>query len=148
MRELVKVNHLQNCLLCHPPIDQKKVAEVTFKGGEEKIRGGRGGMPQGLTAPVALPGQPLASPTPSGGYGHFSQPDTLLAFDATYLRQDFSTKLPVADARPWPDTQRFDFMVRTREVTEKEADEVRALLRQEQPYQDAARAALQRLRDK
>jgi hypothetical protein len=41
--------------------------------------------------------------------------------DVTYLRQDFSAYLPVADAAPWPETQRFDFLVRTRDLSEAEA---------------------------
>ena len=41
--------------------------------------------------------------------------------DVTYLRQDFSAMLPVAEAHPWPEMQRFDFPVRERNVTEDEA---------------------------
>jgi hypothetical protein len=41
--------------------------------------------------------------------------------DVTYLRQDFSLLQPVADANPWPEMQRFDFLVRTRVLTESEA---------------------------
>jgi hypothetical protein len=41
----------------------------------------------------------------------------------TYLRQDFSMMLPVADAAPWPAMQRFDFVARTRVLKE---DEVQA----------------------
>jgi len=37
--------------------------------------------------------------------------------DVTYLKQDFSVVLPVADHGPWPATQRFDFLVRERAAT-------------------------------
>jgi hypothetical protein len=39
----------------------------------------------------------------------------------TYLRQDFSAYLPVADAHPWPEMQRYDFLVRERKLTDQEA---------------------------
>jgi hypothetical protein len=41
----------------------------------------------------------------------------------TYLRQDFSVMMTVPDAHPWPELQRFDFLVRERKLT---ADEVEA----------------------
>ena len=40
--------------------------------------------------------------------------------DTTYLRQDFSVMMPVENAAPWPEMQRFDFLVRTRVVEGKE----------------------------
>ena len=103
-----------------------------------------------LTAPVPLPNQALPTPTPQGGYGHFTVPDTLLSFDVTYLRQDFSVKLPVAAAHPWPEHQRFDFLVRTRELTAIDAQAYRELLRpatpgELSPYQRAAVTALRQL---
>jgi len=154
VRELVRINHLRNCLLCHSPMDPAKapaVADVQMLHKERDESSRRVGLavPGGLTAPVPLPGQALSTPTPSGGYGQFTIPDTLLTFDVTYLRQDFSVKLPVAKAQPWPELQRFDFLVRTRELTEKEADAYRALLRPEDgnlsPYHRAAVASLRQL---
>ena len=54
-------------------------------------------------------------------------------------------KLPVAKVSPWPDVQRFDFLVRTCEVSEKEAQVLRELLRPVEgdlsPYQRAAVAS-------
>jgi hypothetical protein len=163
VRELVRINHFRNCLLCHAPASQTVTAQApgtaTPNGGEVApiAPGGKGmgkGMPRGpvaLTAPVPLPGQPIPTPSPRSPYGQsrFSIPETQIAFDVTYLRQDFSVKLPVARAQPWPELQRFDFLVRTREITEKDADAYRALLRPEaggqSPYQQAALTALQRL---
>jgi hypothetical protein len=68
-------------------------------------------------------------------------------FDVTYLRQDFSMKLPVADADPWPALQRYDFLVRTREMADEEARAIQKLLQAEQPngvspYRRAAVSAL------
>ena len=58
-------------------------------------------------------------------------------------------KLPVAKVNPWPEVQRFDFLVRTREVSEKEAQVLRELLRPVEgdlsPYQRAAVASLRQL---
>src|SRR5262249_16009265 len=63
------------------------------------------------------PSDPL--PSPSEGY-QTTSPDVLVRIDMTYLRPDFSMLQAVADANPWPEMQRFDFLVRTRELTELE----------------------------
>ena len=60
---------------------------------------------------------------------------------------------PVADAAPWPEMQRFDFLVRTRELTKEEADAFRAKLDKREPgritpYQRAAVTALRELTGK
>ncbi len=47
----------------------------------------------------------------------------------TYLRQDFSVLSSVANAHPWPEMQRFDFMVRTRVLT---PDEITAHVKEKQ----------------
>jgi len=70
-----------------------------------------------------------------------------VSFDVTYLRQDFSVKLPVTNAQPWPAQQRFDFLVRTRAITDKEAEVYGNLLRPAKnsdlsPYQQAALTSL------
>jgi hypothetical protein len=44
--------------------------------------------------------------------------------DVTYLRQDFSVCQPVANPKQWPKNQRYDYVVRKRELT---ADEARKL---------------------
>ena len=89
------------------------------------------------------PQSPL--PSPSEGYSN-SIPDILVRLDVTYLRQDFSLLQPVADAHPWPEMQRFDFLVRTRVLTPKEADALptpkKGVL---SPYQRVTLAALREL---
>jgi hypothetical protein len=79
--ELVRVNHLGNCLLCHA------------------VSGDKSDPVRGL---VPTPGAPL----PELYYD--SQEGTFARADVTYLRQDFSAMQPVADADPWPAVQRFD----------------------------------------
>jgi hypothetical protein len=103
VREIVRINHHRNCLMCHSPGQDVQ--------GNSEI----------LTAQTPVPGQPL--PSLSGGYGRQSIPELVVRIDVTYLRQDFSMMLPVADAAPWPEMQRFDFVVRTRNLKD---DEVKA----------------------
>jgi len=112
VRELVRINHHRSCLLCHAPGNTGTVA------------------PDTLTAAVPVPSEPL--PLPSQGYQN-SSPDLLVRLDVTYLRQDFSMFQAVADANPWPEMQRFDFLVRTRVLTEKEADTYQEKLRNLEP---------------
>jgi hypothetical protein len=155
VRELVRINHHRNCMLCHAPgTNATQISSVGMSSAvpmsvpqstsgpptkdppgatsdEERRRIERIRLIQvhektravvvfgdPLTAQVPVPGEPL--PTPSQGYGN-SQPDLLVRIDVTYLRQDFSLRLPVSDAHPWPEMQRFDFLVRTRTLTDTEA---------------------------
>jgi hypothetical protein len=74
----------------------------------------------------------------------------LVRIDVTYLRQDFSRKQPVANAQPWPQMQRFDFLVRSRQLSAEEAQEFRTKLTPAAPeamsaYQHLAVAALRDL---
>ncbi|HMF11438.1 MAG TPA: HEAT repeat domain-containing protein [Gemmataceae bacterium] len=86
--ELVAVNHLRNCLLCHAP---------SFDNSDP----GRGAVPDPL--------KPLAS-------RYYDSDGIFARADVTYLKQDFSAFQPVPDAKPWPKEQRFDYLVRYREV--------------------------------
>jgi hypothetical protein len=130
VRELVRINHHRNCALCHAP------------AAEDSLRGGL----STLTAPVPLPNLALGNDY----YLSESSPGILVRFDITYLRQDFSLLQPVKDAHPWPEMQRFDFLVRTRVVTAKEAQEYQQqfALRQaggRNPYRQAVLLALREL---
>lgn len=135
VRELVRLNHHRNCLLCHPPANTPDVKIGTF-----------GQIDDLVTGPVPNPYQEL--PSPSQGYRRFASPDILVRADVTYLRQDFSAFLIVKDAQPWPQQQRFDFLVRTRLVTTKEAEAYRAWLTAQGPdyLPPHRRAALTALR--
>src|SRR5262249_37828596 len=97
VRELVRINHFRNCLLCHAPSFDRK----------EPVRG---------LAPV--PGEPI----PQTAYYAERSGGGVVRADITYLRQDFSVTLPVSDSKPWPTEQRYDFLVRTRPLTEKERE--------------------------
>ena len=105
VRELVKVNHHHNCLLCHAPGNTENTSQGVLK------------------VAVPLPSEPLPKPADGGGYMSTPplSPDIVVRIDMTYLRQDFSLMMPVNDAHPWPEMQRFDFLVRTRTLTATEA---------------------------
>jgi hypothetical protein len=132
VREMVKLNHHRNCLMCHAP------------------NGTGTPNPNALTAEVAVEGQPL--PSPSQGYRQDTA-ELLIRLDVTYLRQDFSATLTVPDAHPWPEEQRFDFFVRERTLTADEAAEYVAKLTPKEegvlsPYHKAAVTALRDLTGK
>jgi uncharacterized repeat protein (TIGR01451 family) len=187
MRELVKINHHRNCLMCHAPgepalggpsgapmfqrtssvqrieglakdgsrrtefvvteVDEPKTPPpapppAPFSEGPSKPAPAPSPeVPQGA---IPIPGEPL--PSPSTGY-QSSHPDILVRVDVTYLRQDFSVMLPVKDAQPWPEMQRFDFVVRNRFLTDKEAETIRTALEKAgpSPYRQVAHAALRGL---
>lgn len=86
-REMVRVNHARNCLMCHPP---SPIATDLVRG--------------------AIPdqSQPLAPPTTPAYYTGTNQ---FVHASTTYLRQEFSVVLPVANPGPWPDHQRYDYLI-------------------------------------
>jgi hypothetical protein len=129
VHEMVKINHHRNCLLCHQPSDPNT-------------------MPGGVNAVVPTPGESFPVPTPGNPYG--SQPsEVMVRADITYLRQDFSMMHQVPGASPWPEMQRFDYMVRTRVLTQQEAADAKAAPASEQsPHHMAVVAALERLTGK
>lgn len=133
VKELVKVNHHRNCLMCHAP------------------NGSGTPNTEAITAQVAVPGQQL--PTPSQGGYRSDIPELLIRLDVTYLRQDFSVSMPVKEAHPWPSNQRFDFFVRERVLSADEAEEFRTKLTPKEagvlsPYHKAAVSALRELTGK
>jgi hypothetical protein len=127
VREVVKLNHLQNCMLCHT-------------AGQSSV-----------AAQVPVPGQPVQ---PSfQGYGQSRNPSLMVRVDVTYLRQDFSLMMPVKDHGTWPTVQRFDFLVRERTLTKDEAGTYREKLSLKDegvysPYHKAALFALRELTGK
>jgi hypothetical protein len=132
VREVVKLNHHRNCMMCHAPA------------------GSGNPNPNALQAEVAVQGQPL--PTPAEGYRQSTQ-ELMIRMDVTYLRPDFSASMPVKDAHPWPEMQRFDFLVRERKLTADEAAAYRDKLTPKEegilsPYHKAALAALREMTGK
>lgn len=100
VRELVRLNHLRNCLLCHTPSADKE-----------------DGLVRGL---VPTPGERLPA------LYYKSQDGNFVRADRTLLRQDFSTILTDDAAYPWPREQRYDFVTRLRTVPPGEVPELSA----------------------
>jgi hypothetical protein len=116
VRELVRVNHQQNCLMCHA---------ASFNDADP------------LRAPV--PPSPDPAPTPTGPEYYSSAPSPTQRFvraDITYLRQDYSVVI---------DGIRHDLFVRERPATaedEARADARRGVVTR---HQQAAAFALREL---
>lgn len=156
-RELVRINHHRNCLLCHAPAHTKAVVQVAQDNKAElrdRMKRAQKALEklkddsENLLAPAPLPNRSFDKDTSS--YRREDEMDHILVrVDITYLRQDFSAFLPVEDAAPWPDYQRFDFLVRTRTLSEADATALRKRLQPQQgemtPYQQAALFGLREL---
>ena len=96
-RELVGINHMRNCLLCHAP----------SISSEDSTRG-------------LIPHS--SRPIPTQYYGGSSEPvPYAVRADITYLEQDFSVVQPVSNPGPWPHEQRFDYVVQNRKLSADEA---------------------------
>jgi hypothetical protein len=149
VRELVRINHLRNCQLCHAPAAHRHAPEEEENSNKlQKKASSRGVLirqgqeeEDASTAQVPMPGESIRE------YYGSSIPDLLVRFDVTYLRQDFSVSLPVEKADPWPSMQRYDFVIRTREITEQDARDWRELLpaNAASPYHRVALAAIKEL---
>jgi hypothetical protein len=99
-RELVRLNHHSNCLLCHAPSFDEK----------DFVRG-----------PVPDPSRMLPPSLSAVYYGASGSRGLFVRADVTYLRQDFSEVQQVENPGNWPKLQRFDFLVRVRPLTDDEA---------------------------
>jgi hypothetical protein len=96
--ELVRINHLRNCALCHvPSVDKSDPA--------------RGFMP--------VAGEPF----PRLYYASQELTGNFVRADVTLLHQHFSVNLKVPSDGIWPTTQRFDFVTRLRPATTAEIEE-------------------------
>ena len=98
-RELVGINHMRNCLMCHAP-------------SLSSLDSSRGVIPH-----TSRPLPPhYYDPEGSGDLVPFT-----VRADVTYLEQDFSVLQHVENSGPWPRTQRFDYVVQNKKLTEVEA---------------------------
>jgi len=125
VQEVVRINHLCNCVLCHAPSLEK---------GDLVRRS------------VPIPGQTIAV-----YYADRERPGSLFVrADLTYLRQDFSVVQPVAKPDKWPAEQRYDYLVRTRPLSKTEQAAVEELAKENKapksyPQQSAVVFALREL---
>jgi hypothetical protein len=120
--EMVRINHLHNCLMCHAP----------SKGTTDLVRGR-----------IPDPSKPLP---PLTQY-YEDNSGIFVRADVTYLKQDFSVFQPVERPGQWPQMQRFDYIVRARRVDTYQ--ELAALQQKKQskdyPQRDAALFAIREL---
>jgi hypothetical protein len=94
--EMVRINHLRNCVLCHAPSTDR----------QDPVRG-----------LIPSPGKEIPIVYYESVSGDF------VRADITYLRQDFSVAQPVENAAPWPYFQRYDYLIRRRPATPGEVSE-------------------------
>jgi hypothetical protein len=100
--EMVRINHLSNCVLCHPP------AERRVSRGDAVAA-----TPIGLVAAAPTPGEPLP-------FRYYGNPTDGVQGDIVYLRQDFSAVHRTAAYEPWPVEQRYDYLLRSRPAAPEE----------------------------
>jgi hypothetical protein len=123
IRELVRINHHRNCMLCHAPLGDAKVTRD---------------IPLG----PAVSMQNELPPISSAVYYSERGGAILVRADITYLRQDFSVVQEVNNPGKWPVMQRFDYFLRTREFGENETFEA---LPEVTPHRQAVLEALEGL---
>lgn len=105
IREVVRVNHLANCMVCHAPSMSK----------EDLVRGR-----------VPAPGE---DPPPQ----YYQEATGLFVrADITFLRQEFSVVQPVPASGKWPGNQRYDYLLRTRPATPQDLKLLKLLERNKQ----------------
>jgi hypothetical protein len=93
VHEVVRVNHLRNCLMCH----------AVSLADSDKVRG----RVPNLEVPVR-------ETSPQAYYRQTSTNDIFVRADTTYLKQDFSVVQPVKSPGAGPARQRHDYLVRAR----------------------------------
>jgi hypothetical protein len=104
VREVVKLNHNRNCFTCHAP----------FMGATSR-------EPVGLQIRVPAPDEALPPISSRVYYNTGAGGFPAIQANHVLLRQDFSRMDHVDAPGDWPDTQRYDYLVRTRKITPAEA---------------------------
>ena len=97
--ELVAINHMRNCLLCHAPA-----------GSSHDIATG------------VIPS--WDKPLPKQYYKSENPHSPSVRADVTYLEQDFSVVQPVKRRGKWPRDQRFDYVVQQKPIKRTKANQV------------------------
>lgn len=113
--QLVRINHLRSCLLCHEPSLGPSSDRETLSFGRSL---------RSLDAPVPSVRQML--PPSQAYYAQRKSPTGIFVrLDIVYLRQDFSVTqvMPPSKESFWPRLQRYDYVVRHQPLTEEEACE-------------------------
>jgi hypothetical protein len=147
-REVVRINHMDNCLVCHPPsnagnefaqgmvpgfavLDKKRVVPTSSlsPSAQTIVTGGGAGV-QPVITPSAYPYAGV-SPISESSVAPFT-----VRGDITYLRQDFSIQQPVrVEPANLSVDLRFDYIVRFRPLTEKQTREWKAQAKRPDTYE-------------
>jgi hypothetical protein len=117
VKELVRIGHMANCMVCHAPSLSTK----------DLVRG---------RVPV-----PDEDPPP---LYYAERTGLFVRADTTFLRQDFSVMQPVTHAGKWPGNQRFDYFTRIRPLSPLEKT---AWLKKQQETQPPREALLYSLKE-
>jgi hypothetical protein len=125
--QLVRVNHLRNCLLCHAPsLNSSGALRGVVPSPSQFLRRRREGYYE-----------PRQSPT-----------GVFVRGDIVYLRQDFSLMqyAPTSKSSFWPGLQRYDYLIRRVPIDEEDACKWHANhAAEESPHRQAILAALREL---
>jgi HEAT repeat protein len=140
VRDVVRLNHVGSCLICHAP---------AFSGRDPVV--GIDPITLRPTSTVENPnthyGKPFLTDGRSGIWGN----NILIRADVQFLRQDFSVTFPVKQVFGVSQGQRYDFVVRTRQL---KGDELKEYKKQEPspsasyPQRESALTALRALAGK
>jgi hypothetical protein len=130
--------------------DQSGLDAPATANDADKAGSGSGSEDDSFAAPIPTPGVELPAPSQGFDFSLFSSPHATVRVDVTYLPRDFSRMLPVADAKPWPETQGRASLMRTRGLPDGEAGAYFAGAQKHaavtgSPSREAAPAALRRL---
>ncbi|MDB2686622.1 hypothetical protein N9Y42_05375, partial [Mariniblastus sp.] len=122
-RELVAVNHMRNCMLCHAP--------------SRTVNDSARGLTPSWDQPIPI------------GYYQVNKPTgVFVRADIIYLRQDFSVLQPVKNNGPWPKEQRFDYLVQNKKLNKKVAKQaIKAITNEPNLNREAIVYALRELTD-
>jgi hypothetical protein len=160
LQDVVRLNHLNNCLMCHPPAAR---ANEPVLGVDPVVPLPVRLQTPGMTAAVqqtvsthshgssSVPRVVAPGPDPSV----VAQLPLLIRGDITFLRQDFTVRQPVGTVRPNQGTnvvrrQRFDYVLRTRILPRKLYEKIEEMVgdRPSYPQRDAVLFALRELTGK
>jgi hypothetical protein len=110
VREVVRIDHRANCLMCHPPAIR----------GREPVPG----MVPGVS--LQLPESQFRMLAMCKETGRVVVNPLLVRADVTFLRQDFSVRQPTAPGVEPAKDLRFDYLVRTRPARAEEVARLRS----------------------
>lgn len=178
VREVIKINHLNNCMLCHPPaihgndpvlgVDPlwslpasvTTTSRVSISQAVQRFSASQGGHDYGNRTTPASSTTTVNTRTGTRRTTTTFQVPILVRADISFLRQDFSVSFPRTQPQAqWPNGQpvaqpaaqppvRFDYVVRTRPVQSREQKVWREHDDGKNPHRDAVLFALREITGK